>query len=89
LNTYGRRQSLLDAKQQPKFARSELAKTLEVSEGTIRNDLNALELEGRLKMCMGSSFEQSGSIPKQFLFASLFNKIQVENFLLREGAHIY
>jgi len=47
LTTYERRQSLLDVlRKQPGLRVPELAKLLGVSEGTVRNDLNALE-EGK------------------------------------------
>ena len=56
MNIYGRRQSLLDIlNKQPSLRVSELAKALDVSEGTIRNDLNALEREGRLKHVHGGA----------------------------------
>src|SRR5688500_9442724 len=47
VTTYERRQSLLDAlRKQPGLRVPELAQALDVSEGTVRNDLNALEDEG-------------------------------------------
>ena len=56
LTTYERRQSLLDIlRKQPGLRVSEIAKVLGVSEGTIRNDLNALEEEGRLKRVHGGA----------------------------------
>jgi DeoR/GlpR family transcriptional regulator of sugar metabolism len=56
LTTYERRQSLLDIlRKQPGLRVSEIAKSLGVSEGTIRNDLNALEDEGRLKRVHGGA----------------------------------
>lgn len=56
MTTYERRQSLLDIlRKQPGLRVSEIAKALEVSEGTIRNDLNALEGEGRLKRVRGGA----------------------------------
>ena len=54
--TYGRRQFLVDIlRKQPGLRIPELAKTLDVSEGTVRNDLNALEAEGRLKRVHGGA----------------------------------
>jgi DeoR/GlpR family transcriptional regulator of sugar metabolism len=56
LITYERRQSLLDIlRRQPGLRVSEIAKALGVSEGTVRNDLNALEEEGRLKRVHGGA----------------------------------
>jgi DeoR/GlpR family transcriptional regulator of sugar metabolism len=49
LNTYERRQSLLGLlRKQPGLRVPEIARALEISEGTVRNDLNALEMEGQL-----------------------------------------
>jgi len=54
--TYERRQSLLEVlRKQPGLSVPELAKALDVSEGTVRNDLNALEEEGRLKRVHGGA----------------------------------
>lgn len=56
MTTYERRHSLLDIlSKQPGLRTSELARALGVSEGTIRNDLNALEEEGRLKRVHGGA----------------------------------
>lgn len=56
MTTYERRQSVLDKlRKQPGLRVSEIAKALGVSEGTIRNDLNALEEEGRLKRVHGGA----------------------------------
>ena len=47
MTTYARRQSLLDIlRNQPGLRVPELAQALDVSAGTVRNDLNALEDEG-------------------------------------------
>ena len=56
MTTYERRQSLLDIlRNQPGLRVPELAQTLGVSKGTVRNDLNALEGEGRLKRVHGGA----------------------------------
>lgn len=56
VTTYERRQSLLDLlQQQPGLRVPEIAKALDVSEGTVRNDLNALEEEGRLQRVHGGA----------------------------------
>src|SRR5688572_1033291 len=56
LTTYGRRQSLLDIlRKQPGLRVPELAIALDVSEGTVRNDLNALEKQGVLMRVHGGA----------------------------------
>jgi DeoR/GlpR family transcriptional regulator of sugar metabolism len=56
LTTYERRHSLLDLlRKQPGLRVPEIARMLNVSDGTIRNDLNALEEEGRLKRVHGGA----------------------------------
>ncbi len=56
MTTFRRRQSLLDIlRKQPELRVPELAKALDVSEGTVRNDLNALENEGRLNRVHGGA----------------------------------
>ena len=56
MTTYDRRQSLLDLlRKQPGLSVTELAAALNVSQGTIRNDLNAIEQEGLLKRVHGGA----------------------------------
>ncbi len=56
MTTYGRRQTLIDLlRKQTGLSVPELAKALQVSEGTIRNDLNALEADGRLTRFHGGA----------------------------------
>ncbi len=56
MTTYERRQSLLDIlRKQPGLRVSELAMALDVSEGTVRNDLNALEQQGLLTRVHGGA----------------------------------
>jgi DeoR/GlpR family transcriptional regulator of sugar metabolism len=56
LTTYERRQSMLDIlRKQPGLRVPELAQALSISEGTVRNDLNALEEEGKLKRVHGGA----------------------------------
>ena len=56
MTTYQRRQFLLDIlRKQPGLRVSELAEALDVSEGTVRNDLNALEEKGRLRRVHGGA----------------------------------
>lgn len=56
MTTYERRQSMLDVlRKQPGLRVPELAQALDVSEGTVRNDLNALEEDGKLKRVHGGA----------------------------------
>jgi DeoR/GlpR family transcriptional regulator of sugar metabolism len=56
VTTYERRQSLLDIlRKQSGLRVPELALALNVSEGTVRNDLNALEEEGKLRRVHGGA----------------------------------
>lgn len=56
MTTYERRQSLLDMlRKQPGLRVPELAVALYVSDGTVRNDLNALELQGLLTRVHGGA----------------------------------
>ena len=56
MTTYERRQSLLEIlRSQPGKRVPEVAQLLGVSEGTVRNDLTALEDEGRLKRVHGGA----------------------------------
>jgi DeoR/GlpR family transcriptional regulator of sugar metabolism len=56
MTTYERRQSLLNLlRKQPGLRVPEIAHALEISEGTVRNDLNALQDEGRLTRFHGGA----------------------------------
>jgi DeoR/GlpR family transcriptional regulator of sugar metabolism len=56
LTTYERRQSLLELlRKQPGLRVPEIAQTLDISQGTVRNDLNALEEEGHLTRVHGGA----------------------------------
>jgi DeoR/GlpR family transcriptional regulator of sugar metabolism len=56
MTSYERRQSLIDLlRRQPGLRVPEIAASLDVSEGTVRNDLNALEAEGRLTRFHGGA----------------------------------
>ena len=56
MTSYERRQSLLEVlRKQPGLRVPEIAQALQVSEGTVRNDLNALEGEGRLTRFHGGA----------------------------------
>jgi DeoR/GlpR family transcriptional regulator of sugar metabolism len=63
LTTYERRQTLMELlRKQPGLRVPELAQTLDVSDGTIRNDLNALETDGQIVRVHGGAIlrEQAG-----------------------------
>jgi DeoR/GlpR family transcriptional regulator of sugar metabolism len=63
LTTYERRQTLMDMlRKQPGLRVPELAQALDVSEGTVRNDLNALETVGQIVRVHGGAIlrEQAG-----------------------------
>lgn len=56
MTTYERRQSLLDLlRKQPGLRVPEIAHALDISDGTVRNDLNALEVEGLLMRVHGGA----------------------------------
>ena len=56
MTTYDRRQSLLDIlRKQSGLSVPEIASILDVSEGTVRNDLNALEVQGLLTRVHGGA----------------------------------
>lgn len=56
MTTHLRRQSMLDLlRNQPGLSVVKLAQMLGISEGTVRNDLNVLEEEGKLKRVHGSA----------------------------------
>jgi DeoR/GlpR family transcriptional regulator of sugar metabolism len=56
LTTHERRQNLLELlHKQPGLRVPELARTLDVSDGTVRNDLNALESDGRIVRVHGGA----------------------------------
>lgn len=62
MTTYERRQSLLELlRAQPGLRVPEIAQMLQVSEGTVRNDLNALEDEGYLTRVHGGAVLNSAT----------------------------
>jgi DeoR/GlpR family transcriptional regulator of sugar metabolism len=70
MTTYERRQSVLGIlRKQPGLRIPELAQALDVSEGTIRNDLNALETEGKLRRVHGGAVlnEQNPFLNNSFM----------------------
>ena len=74
VTTYERRQSLIDIlRKQPGLRVPDLARSLNVSEGTVRNDLNALEQQGVLvRVHGGAVLNQQG----QFQNASFVRRYQ-------------
>ena len=64
MTTYERRQSLMDLlRKQPGLRVPEIARTLGVSEGTVRNDLNALEEDGHLTRVHGGAVLKDAGHP--------------------------
>ncbi len=56
MTTYERRQSMVELlRKQPGLRVPEIAQALRISEGTVRNDLNALEAEGQLMRVHGGA----------------------------------
>lgn len=76
MTTYERRQSLLGLlKKQPGLRVPEIGRALGVSDGTVRNDLNALEKEGYLTRVHGGAI----LTPPQQLFHPTFSIRHQEN----------
>ncbi len=73
MTTYVRRQSLIQLLQkQPGSRVPELAHALEVSKGTIRNDLDALEAEGVLTRVHGGAVLKSKPVHFDISFGLRF-----------------
>ncbi|MBI5950344.1 MAG: DeoR/GlpR transcriptional regulator [Chloroflexi bacterium] len=69
MTTYERRQSLMDLlRKQPGLRVPEIAQTLGVSEGTVRNDLNALEEDGHLTRVHGGAVLSNAGHPSNLAF---------------------
>ncbi len=80
MTTHERRQFLFEMlRQQPGLRVLELAQALDVSEGTVRNDLNALEEEGKLKRVHGGAVLNE---PDQFQSHS-FDRRHKENVVAK------
>lgn len=87
MNLYERRHTILDLlKKKPELSVHELAKVLRVSPGTVRNDLNALEGDGRLKRIHGGAvlFEQAEFLSVSF--SARFQEHAVEKARIAEHA---
>jgi ribose transport system substrate-binding protein len=75
LTTFERRQQLVEIlRKQPGLRVPELARLLEVSQGTIRNDLNALNEEGQVKRVRGGAAINTGAAPRFNSFTTRLHK---------------
>ena len=75
LTTFERRQSLIELlKEQPGLRVPMIAQALRVSEGTVRNDLNALEEDGLLTRVRGGAVLRETFQPASPSFSARINK---------------
>jgi DeoR/GlpR family transcriptional regulator of sugar metabolism len=90
VTTYERRQSLLDVlRKQPGLRVPEIAKALGVSEGTVRNDLNALEEEGRLRRVHGGAVLNDQNQFQNNSFVRRYNQnVAAKLAIAREAARL-
>ncbi len=90
MTSYARRQSLVELlRKQPGLRVPELAKALDVSEGTIRNDLNALEAEARLKRVHGGAVLSNQDQFQNNLFLRRFQQnAEAKLAIAREAAQL-
>ena len=88
MTTYERRQSLVNILQkQPGLRVPELARALDISEGTVRNDLNALEEEGRLKRVHGGAVLNNQEQFQNISFVRRYNQnVAAKLAIAREAA---
>jgi DeoR/GlpR family transcriptional regulator of sugar metabolism len=98
MNTYERRQSLIQLLLKQHGSRvPKLAQTLEVSKGTIRNDLNALEEEGVLTRVHGGAVLKNNTVHFDTSFGQRFQENALAKLalareaakLVSDGASIY
>jgi DeoR/GlpR family transcriptional regulator of sugar metabolism len=83
LNTYERRQSLLGLlRKQPGLRVPEIARATEVSEGTVRNDLNALEKAGYLTRVHGGAILSGKSPQIDSSFGSRYREQQASKLAI-------
>jgi len=74
-------------RKQPGLRVSELARALDVSEGTVRNDLNALEEEGRLKRVHGGAvLNDQGEFQNNSFVRRYKQNIAAKTAIAREAA---
>jgi DeoR/GlpR family transcriptional regulator of sugar metabolism len=90
LTTYERRQSLMDLlRKQPGLRVPEIAQTLGVSEGTVRNDLNALEDDGHLTRVHGGAVLSNVGQPASSAFGIRHQEYAREkNFIGQTAAQL-
>jgi DeoR/GlpR family transcriptional regulator of sugar metabolism len=87
MTTYERRQSLLDLlRKQPGLRVPEIGLALGISEGTVRNDLNALQEEGRLTRFHGGAVLIEQRNFSNTSFASRHREHAVEKELIARTA---
>jgi DeoR/GlpR family transcriptional regulator of sugar metabolism len=87
MTTYERRQSILDLiRKQPGLRVPEIAQVLDVSEGTVRNDLNALQDEGRLIRSHGGAVLIEQTSFSNTSFASRHREHAAENEIIARTA---
>jgi len=88
LTTYERRQSLSELlRKQPGLRIPELARILGISEGTVRNDLNALELQGRLTRVHGGAvLNEQPQFPSSSFNIRFHNEAAAKMKLARRAA---
>jgi DeoR family fructose operon transcriptional repressor len=87
VNSNERRLSILDLlKKKPGLSVMDLAGLLEVSQGTIRNDLNALEAEGRLTRIHGGAVLSEGAKFSSSSFANRYQEHAEEKTLIARSA---
>ena len=88
MTTYERRQSLLEIlRKQPGLRVPELAAALGVSEGTVRNDLNALELQGALMRVHGGAvLNQQEQFPNTSFVRRYQQNAAAKRAIAREAA---
>lgn len=88
MTTYERRQSLLEIlRKQPGLRVPELAQALNISEGTVRNDLNALEDEGRLRRVHGGAvLNDQGQFQNNSFLRRYKQNVAAKLAIVREAA---
>jgi DeoR/GlpR family transcriptional regulator of sugar metabolism len=90
LTTYERRQSVLELlRKQPGLRVPELATALAVSEGTVRNDLNALEQQGLLMRVHGGAvLNQQDQFQNNSFLRRYQQNAAAKLAIAREAAHL-
>ena len=87
MTTYERRQSLMDLlRKQPGLRVPEIAQALGVSDGTVRNDMNALEADGRLERVHGGAVLKQQSEFYNASFSARHQERSAEKMLIARYA---